>query len=952
MARGATLGFDRLGRLAVTYEGAYVVLNDTTWINFTQPPSTIDRMRCMAYATDGKSYYGALGSWGTVEFTTEGKLSPISLRPERCPPWVAATHFERILITDNAVYFSGWNGVVRLDRATGEHAFFALRDVTQTFRVGDQVFVSSRTAGLYRLEVKSRTLQRCLQASLINLTIDDGLTDLDDHRVLLATTDRRLMAFDGQQATPWDNAFGECLPERVLDLQRLPDGRFALALREHGLYILSPRGEILLSLMHDDYRGIRQVVAREPGILWVATENRIEKIFYGSSVTTVDQRLGLRVSWPQVVQLRGRPFVASGGRLYEAVSAPMGAATRFELARNPPGEDIWGIAVSNDQLLVGNSRGVFTRQDNGDFEPAVLGIRLGRLVAVGPDLCLAIGEKEIAALRRVDGRWVECAPRVPGLGYPNRVEISSRAAWIELGANRVARVALCDGTIETRLFEPFPWSPTSWINIGVVGQTVVLIAPNFGCIFFDEESETLRDDPRLRDLLESAPVAITRLQEEAGGTLWASHDNGVLRFVPHGDDYVMDLESLAMVPDANLQVQFAGQDDVWLASGPALYHVDPRQIAPASGPLRPILASVTDRRTGEQVPISAGPPRPFPRLPYASNSLSFRFFAGTYALRASGYEFRMGGASGWTPLGADSLLTLPELREGAYSLDVRLADVRGPVGQPISFTLQIAPPWYRSWLAYVGYCVLGLTLVAGVIGWSVRRVRLRRKMALLPEETRQAAVLAERNRLAGEIHDGLQQGLNGLMLQVDATLKLPSLPTEVKSRLDGARKMISFTRREVKHAVWDLESPFLEGGDLHAALQKIGALIGPGTNPVEVNVAGPAYPLPPQVQHHLLRIAQEAVYNAFRHGHARRIIVSLRYKPDRVLLQVVDDGCGFESRAVPAQDPGHFGLRGLRARVGKINGELRIESAPGCGTSVSVSAPTSPAFHPTHATSV
>jgi len=558
---------------------------------------------------------------------------------------------------------------------------------------------------------------------------------------------------------------------------------------------------------------------------------------------------------------------------------------------------------------------------------------------------------------------------VSGLGYPCRVDASSRAAWIELGANRVARVALRDGRIDTRLFEPFPASPTSWINIGVVGHTAVLIAPKAGCVFFDEESEILRDNPRLRALLERAPAAITRLQEGPDGTLWASHDNGVLRFVPRGDDYVLDLESLALVPDANLQVQFTGKDEVWLTSGPVLYHVDPRQTAHAPVPLHPLLVSVTDRRTGKLIPLSADPLKPFPRLPYACNSLSFRFFAGTYSLRAPSYEFRMsGGTGGWTLLGADSLLTLPDLREGTYGLDVRLADIRGPAGRPISFTFQVAPPWYRAWFAYAGYGTLGLLLVAGVIGWSMRRAHLRQTalehlvrqrteelrqtMEKLHEEKRHAVVLAERNRLAGEIHDSLQQGLNGLMLQVDATLKLSSLPTEVKSRLDGARKMISFTRREVKHAVWNLESPLLESGDLSAALQKIDTFLDPDTHRVEVDVSGSAYPLPSKIQHHLLRIAQEAINNAVRHGHALRICVSLHYEPDRVQLQVTDDGDGFDSAALLSQGYGHFGLRGLRARAGKIGGQLQIESVPGRGTSVSVSAPTSPAFQPAYAASV
>src|SRR5688572_11690170 len=111
-------------------------------------------------------------------------------------------------------------------------------------------------------------------------------------------------------------------------------------------------------------------------------------------------------------------------------------------------------------------------------------------------------------------------------------------------------------------------------------------------------------------------------------------------------------------------------------------------------------------------------------------------------------------------------------------------------------------------------------------------------MQQLNEETRNAATVAERNRLAGEIHDSLQQGLSGLILQLDATLKLPALAPDVRSRLLVARNMVSFTRHEVQHAVWDMESPLLDDAELGTALQKMATLISPGTPWVEIKVSG------------------------------------------------------------------------------------------------------------------
>jgi signal transduction histidine kinase len=212
-------------------------------------------------------------------------------------------------------------------------------------------------------------------------------------------------------------------------------------------------------------------------------------------------------------------------------------------------------------------------------------------------------------------------------------------------------------------------------------------------------------------------------------------------------------------------------------------------------------------------------------------------------------------------------------------------------------------------------------------------------MEKLNEETRNAATLAERDRLAGEIHDSLQQGLSGLMLQLDSTLKLPAVSGDVRSRLNVARNMVSFTRHEVQHAVWDMESPLLEGTDLEEALRKIAALIGTGSARIEISVSGQSVPLPSATQHHLLRIAQEAITNAVRHAGPTTIAVRLEYRPEAVFLGVKDKGAGFDPDDVLENRVGHFGLRGLRGRAAKIGGDLRIESSPANGTSIEIVVP-------------
>ncbi len=956
---GARLGFDSFGRLAAIHAGAYVVLNDTTWIDITSKNMVGPAMQRVVFSSDGHAYYGAFGTWGLVEFTPEGLLRPQSLLPASYPRWVMDSNFTEIVLTEHGVYFAGFYGVVFWDPKSRQQVFFEIPQLSRIFAIGDTVFASSRIQGIQALDVKDQTLRTVEGAGLEGAFIDQ-VTSFGPGRVLMSTIDGNLLTFDGKKSTAWPVRSDNRPAGRVSALKTLVDGSVAVAINGKGLYFFSAQGEVRYSLTTAEYLRITDLAAQEPGVLWVSTESGVVKVLYESPLTVFGQRLGLPISWPQVVKWNDRIVVASGGRLYESIPGLLSETTRFKLVDNQPRAEAWGLAALGSRMLVGNRDGVFARSESGEFSPVLLGLDVSRLVMVSPELCFVIGTSEMTALRWSDGRWSECTGRVRGLGYPAIVHASRKCAWIELGANRAARVALKDGKLQVRVFEAFPWPDPRWINIGIVGDTVILSGLPDGRVFFDENTESVVQAPQLQQLFDNAPYRIARVRQDEHGTIWASHDQGLLMIRPTGEGYRIDPTTFGKINDFFPVIQLLPGGDVWLATGQSLYHVD-RHFGREEPPTyRPTLVSVVDGRTNRQVTNeiqSDGTAL----LKYAQNSLVFRFFAGSYASRQSPtYEFRLNrGANSWSPLGNGSLLTLTDLREGVYRLDVRLTNARDSTGEALSFKFEIAPPWYRTWYAYALYALGGAAAIVGLMRWSTHRSR-RRNLVLeklvdertealqiamhkLNEETRNAATVAERDRLAGEIHDSLQQGLSGLMLQLDATLKLSGLADDVRSRLGVARNMVSFTRHEVQNAVWDMETPLLEGTDLGEALKKLTALIGPGTARVAITATGQPAQLSPSTKHNLLRIAQEAITNAVRHAAASTITIALEYQPDGVSLSVTDDGNGFVPHDVLTKGLGHFGLRGLRGRANKIGGELDIRSAPGEGTTVRVIIQTAPA---------
>ncbi len=202
------------------------------------------------------------------------------------------------------------------------------------------------------------------------------------------------------------------------------------------------------------------------------------------------------------------------------------------------------------------------------------------------------------------------------------------------------------------------------------------------------------------------------------------------------------------------------------------------------------------------------------------------------------------------------------------------------------------------------------------------------------------AILSERNRLARELHDTLEQGLAGITLQLEAVAgSLDASPAAAKQSLDLARQMLRYSLEEARRSVMDLRSEALDNRDLAGALTSLARQMTVGTSPrVEVRVEGTVRRLGAAHEHHLLRIGLEALTNALRHASATRIDILLRFGSEAIELVVRDDGRGLGngSHALPGA---HFGLQGIRERVDKLGGTVEIESRPGEGVRLSVVVP-------------
>jgi signal transduction histidine kinase len=207
----------------------------------------------------------------------------------------------------------------------------------------------------------------------------------------------------------------------------------------------------------------------------------------------------------------------------------------------------------------------------------------------------------------------------------------------------------------------------------------------------------------------------------------------------------------------------------------------------------------------------------------------------------------------------------------------------------------------------------------------------------LARAEREAGALAERGRLASEIHDTIAQGLTSVVMLVQAADgAVDAAPSQAKRHLalaaDAARESLA----EARTLVAGLAPAQLAAGTIDDALRRLAGRASaelPGGAGFEAR--GAPRPLATATEVVLLRVCQEALANVRRHAGARRAWVCLDYRDGEVRLEIGDDGTGFD----PAGDRGGYGLRGMRSRAAQAGGILAVLSSPGAGTTVSVAVP-------------
>ena len=345
-------------------------------------------------------------------------------------------------------------------------------------------------------------------------------------------------------------------------------------------------------------------------------------------------------------------------------------------------------------------------------------------------------------------------------------------------------------------------------------------------------------------------------------------------------------------------------------------------------------------------PVREGKDSPITKSIWATNALTLTHRQSIFTLEFSAlsymapemnrYRYRLDGLeTQWNEVNSGRRsATYTNLPAGHYTFRVQGSNNDGVWnGTGVNLAISVLPPWWATWWFRTIVSVTIAVLAFSAYQLHVRRLNLR-------FEDR----LAERTRIAQELHDTLIQDMVAVGLQLD------TIEDQINEEQNSAKHLLSVVRKRVRqaisqgrHAMSDLRSSTATTNDLIESLSSVATELRTGELPrFRCFAQGDRGQLHSLIRYELDYIGREAITNAFRHAHATSIEFGLFYSDRAIRLVVRDDGCGMSPDLIAKGRPEHFGMRGMRERAERAGGRLNVRSRPDHGTEVSVTIPLRP----------
>jgi signal transduction histidine kinase/ligand-binding sensor domain-containing protein len=821
-----------------------------------------------------------------------------------------------------------------IDRGTATHSLVASALIRDAFIVSiaettdGSVWLGTRDSGLLR--VRDGRVST-LAAGLPDLKVNDLLTVGDDQ--LLIATDRGLARWTGSTITT------EGLPDGLrrqpaLAIARDRDGNAWIAAGARGLLRLRPMATSVENL--PTASDVRAVFEDRDGDIWIGTARGIERLREGaltsfSGIDGVDGEVGAVYADPT-----GRVWVApsTGGLRWirDGVSHQVADA-------GLNADVVYSIAGDRNNLWVGRQRGGLTRLEaDGDRIRATQfteadGLAQNSVFAVSSarDGTIWAGTLTGGASRLRDGLF-ETFTVADGLasntvaavaaasdgavwfGTPKGVSVLKGGAW----RTYTTRQGLPSDEVNTLLEDS---SGSMWVG---TARGLVQI-----------RDRDVRMPAVSSDVLASS---ILGLAQDKNSGLWVVTPEQVVRLTTvNGSMAVREFGAADGLRSLDGVKRFRSivTDDrgrVWLARGHGIAMADPERFTRPAAPTSVSIEQVA--ADGSAVDVWRGA-----RVPAGTQRITFAFTSPNLsAVDGVRFQYHLDGFDhDWSAASAGTEASYTNLGPGTYDYRVAVVTETG-IGPQAHVAFTVAPLVWQT-----NAFRLAAVLFAIAVGWALYRVRVshvERRINLRFEER-----LAERTRIARELHDTLLQGFVSASMQLDVAAEQLPETSPARARVSRVLELMRRVIDEGRNAVSDLRVSGSAADDLEHAFAAIPEQLGVGTDTTYlVKTDGDARALKPVIRDEVYRIGREALVNTFRHANATLVEVQVAYRPRELCVTVRDNGCGIDPQLISAKPEGHWGVPGMRERAERIGATFTLRSRLGAGTEIELHVPGQLAF--------
>lgn len=363
---------------------------------------------------------------------------------------------------------------------------------------------------------------------------------------------------------------------------------------------------------------------------------------------------------------------------------------------------------------------------------------------------------------------------------------------------------------------------------------------------------------------------------------------------------------------------------LWFPTDRGIVNIDPSHLPLPLPPSTPLVEAVL----ADGIATSSSNIRPETRR------IEFLFTAPTSVQpEAVEYRYRLVGyEDDWQEIGTKRQISFTNLPPGDYWFYVSARRKGGPwtIDEATS-SIRILPHFYEtSWF----FTACGLLVLLTI--WMMHSLRVRET------ERRLNAIMAERSRVAQELHDTLLQSVSGTAMEIQGGLRQINLGASQlgMQQLTIALDHLGKSMADARQAIWDLKSPDFSDLTVDRAVESAAVRLCSGGPILAFKTSGKPNTVPQSVKKQAYRIAVEAVTNAVRHSGCSDIAISVEYKDKSIVVTVADNGCGFDTTlAQSASVSNHWGLAGMQQRAEECDGALSVQSTPGKGTNIVLEVP-------------